>query len=195
MSSDTGQRGAGRDYPPIGKDAARLALRPHLDDYARVRQGFSWNAARALLTGLPDGGLNIAFEAVDRHADGPRGGRIALAWRGRSGARQDFTYSALRDASNRFANALGALGVARGERVFVLAGRIPELYVAVLGAFKAGAVVFGHRAQGFVGLRRLVPVQASRSADPCAGPKYSGRTFSGCAGIASCCDQRDRSHS
>ena len=35
---------------------------------------------------------------------------------------------------------LDALGVKRGERVFVLAGRIPELYVAALGTLKHGAV-------------------------------------------------------
>ena len=33
------------------------------------------------------------------------------------------------------------LGVGRGDRLFVLAGRVPELYVAVLGALKNGTVV------------------------------------------------------
>ena len=43
--------------------------------------------------------------------------------------------------TNRFANALAGLGVQPGERVFVLAGRVPELYIAVLGALKAKCVV------------------------------------------------------
>ena len=54
----------------------------------------------------------------------------------RTGARRDFTYRDLRELTSRFANALQQLGVGAGSRVFVLAGRIPELYVAVLGALK-----------------------------------------------------------
>ena len=43
-------------------------------------------------------------------------------------------------ASDRFANALRGLGVGTGERVFVLAGRIPELYIAALGTLKNRSV-------------------------------------------------------
>jgi acetyl-CoA synthetase len=48
----------------------------------------------------------------------------------------DFTYGDLQEHSNRFANVLGQLGVAPGERVFALAGRIPALYIAALGTLK-----------------------------------------------------------
>ncbi|MBM3392369.1 MAG: acetate--CoA ligase, partial [Betaproteobacteria bacterium] len=40
-----------------------------------------------------------------------------------------------------FANVLKSLGVGKGERLFILAGRMPELYVAALGSFKNGTVV------------------------------------------------------
>ncbi|HZD72803.1 MAG TPA: AMP-binding protein, partial [Actinomycetota bacterium] len=59
---------------------------------------------------------------------------------GRRGERRDLTYRQLRDLTNRFANVLGSLGVGKGERVFVLTGRIPELYVSVLGALKNRSV-------------------------------------------------------
>ena len=88
------------------------------------------------LSGLPGGGINIAHEAVDRHAAGARAGHLALRWLGKDGSRRDFTYRDLAELSNRFANALQQLGIGAGSRVFVLAGRIPELYVAVLGALK-----------------------------------------------------------
>ena len=52
----------------------------------------------------------------------------------------ELTYAALKRETDRFAGVLDALGVRRGERVFVLAGRIPELYVAALGTLKHGAV-------------------------------------------------------
>jgi len=114
---------------------------PNLDRYESARAEFSWQAARGQLDGLPGGALNIAHEAVDRHAAGPRGERVALRWLGREGKRRDLTYIQLRAATNRFSNVLAKLGVERGERVFVLAGRIPELYIAVLGALKHGCVV------------------------------------------------------
>jgi len=108
-----------------------------LGDYATTYRTFDWAAARAELDGLPAArGLNIAHEAVDRHVLHGRGDAVALRWVAKSGAVQDFTYRALAARSNAFANILERLGVAAGERVFVLADRIPELYVAALGALK-----------------------------------------------------------
>ncbi|EHJ63000.1 AMP-dependent synthetase and ligase [Novosphingobium pentaromativorans US6-1] len=125
----------------IAKNPASLTPPPHLLDYDRECAEFSWEKARALLDGLPQGrGLNIAHEAVDRHAAGPKADRVALRWIGKAGARRNLTYRELHEATNRFANALKAMDVERGERVFVLMGRLPELYVAVLGALKAGCV-------------------------------------------------------
>ena len=124
------------DKPPLPG-----APRPNLERYDEAYAAFSWAQARAQLAGLPGGSINIAFEAVDRHALEGRGGQLALRWLGREGARREFTYDDLRLLTNRFANVLAGLGVAKGERVFVLAGRIPELYLAVLGALKRGCVV------------------------------------------------------
>ncbi|AIT78400.1 acetyl-CoA synthetase [Novosphingobium pentaromativorans US6-1] len=125
----------------MAKNPASLTPPPHLLDYDRECAEFSWEKARALLDGLPQGrGLNIAHEAVDRHAAGPKADRVALRWIGKAGARRNLTYRELHEATNRFANALKAMDVERGERVFVLMGRLPELYVAVLGALKAGCV-------------------------------------------------------
>ena len=129
-------------YPSIIKNLARLAHRPNLIDYEAARAGFEWANARAMLDGLPGGlGLNIAHEAVDRHAHGARANRVALRWLGKAGERREFTYRALAGETGRFANALGRLGVRPGGRVFVLLGRVPELYIAVLGALKAKCVV------------------------------------------------------
>jgi acetyl-CoA synthetase len=126
----------------IRKDIARLPRRPNLVDYATERSGFDWAKARALLDGLPGGGgLNIAHEAVDRHARGRRAGRVALRWIGKTGTRRDFTYRDLAAETSRFANVLAGLGSGPGDRVFILLGRVPELYIAVLGALKARCVV------------------------------------------------------
>jgi len=125
----------------IRKDPAGFGAAPNLPDTAAARDAFSWDSARAALAGLPGGGLNIAHEAVDRHAAGALADKVALRWLPVTGAAHDITYAQLSRHSNRFANVLRSLGVARGDAVFVLCGRIPELYAAVLGALKCGAVV------------------------------------------------------
>ena len=112
----------------------------NLPDYDACARTFSWSEARALLDGLPGGGLNIAHEAVDRHLHAGRGGRLALRWIGRDDRVRDFTYSALSAATNRFANVLARRGVSTGDRVYSLLGRIPELYFAALGTLKNGSV-------------------------------------------------------
>ncbi|BAK77071.1 acetyl-CoA synthetase [Pseudogulbenkiania sp. NH8B] len=125
----------------INKDVAALPLPPNLGDRDAVCRTFSWDAERRELAGLPDGGLNLAHEAVDRHALGERAGHTALRLLSADGRRRDIHYDELRRLSNRFANVLTHLGIGRGDRVFVLCGRRLELYLAVLGSFKAGAVV------------------------------------------------------
>ena len=112
----------------------------NMADYEQTRVEFSWQEARQELAGLPGGGLNIAYEAVDRRAEGPLAAAVALRFLGRRGEVAELTYAELRRETDRFANVLRALGVRRGERVFVLAGRIPELYVTALGTLKYGAV-------------------------------------------------------
>jgi acetyl-CoA synthetase len=117
----------------IRKAAAQLRTAPNAP--------MGWSEARRLLDGLPGGGLNIAHEAVDRHARGPNGERVAIRWLAAAGGERSITYKDLAALSNRFANALRGLGVVKGDVVFVLCGRIPELYAAVMGGLKAGATV------------------------------------------------------
>jgi acetyl-CoA synthetase len=100
----------------------------------------SWAEARALITGLPGGALNIAHEALDRHVAAGRGGRLAIRWLAKDGLRRDLSYAELTQLANKFANLLAQIGVQRGERVFSLLGRIPALYAAALGTWKFGAV-------------------------------------------------------
>jgi acetyl-CoA synthetase len=127
-------------WEPIRKVAAPGACF-NLADYARSARDFSWATARAELDGLPGGrGLNIAHEAVDRHAAGPRAAVAALRCVARDGQVTEFSYADLRSATNRFANLLRSLGVAKGDRVFSLLGRAPELYIAALGTLKNTSV-------------------------------------------------------
>jgi acetyl-CoA synthetase len=114
-----------------------LRCTPNLVDYAQAYATFSWETARGLLEGLPEGGgLNIAHEAVDRHARTPAACRVALRWIGRQGEIRETRFETLQSLTGRFARGLQRLGVAAGDRVYALTGRIPELYVAALGTLK-----------------------------------------------------------
>jgi acetyl-CoA synthetase len=127
-------------WQTVEKTTERGWPAPNLDDYVTAHAELSWPQARAALAGLPGGGLNIAFEAVDRHLADGLADKVAIRWLGKDMSRRDIRYRDLAGLTSRFAHLLGRLGVARGERVFSLLGRVPELYVAALGTLKAGRV-------------------------------------------------------
>jgi len=113
----------------------------NLDDYERVVKNFRWANTQDILVGLPkNNGLNIAFEAVDWHASGRLAEKTAIRWINIDGESQDFSYKALSLESNTFANVLSHLGVGSGDKVYTLAGRIPELYFTFLGTLKNKSV-------------------------------------------------------
>src|SRR5512133_459047 len=116
-------------------------LPPNWVDYQAERRLDVWTDARHALQGLPGGGLNLGFEAVDRQATGALRDHVALRFVGRNAPALDLSYFDLVQQTNRFANVLQGLGVGKGDHLFVLAGRIPALYIAVLGALKNGSVV------------------------------------------------------
>jgi len=118
----------------------------NVEDLAQARASFTWAGLRQeleaeLRAAQCSGGFNMAALAVDRHARGPAADKPALRWLGAAGARRELSYVALAEQSNRFANLLAGLGVAAGEAVFLLLGRLPELHIAMLGALKQRCVV------------------------------------------------------
>ena len=96
-----GTQALGSGYATITRKASsRLRLQPNLTDYDAVCRDFRWDGARRMLDGLPGGrGLNIAHEAVDRHARGPRADHLALRWLGRAGERRDLSFRELAAAT------------------------------------------------------------------------------------------------
>jgi acetyl-CoA synthetase len=102
--------------------------------------GLGWETYRSWLDGLPGGGLNIAWEAVDRHVAAGRGDKEALRWIDRRGGRHSYSFADLKFETDRFAHLLRQLGHGPGVRVSSLLGRVPDLYFAALGTLKAGGV-------------------------------------------------------
>ena len=81
----------------------------------------------------------MAHEAIDRHLTRGRRNKLALIYTDKEHTER-FTFEDMSLQSNRFANVLRKLGVGKGDRVFVFLGRRPELYIAILGILKIGAI-------------------------------------------------------
>ena len=130
------------DYNVIDKHLPSGGPRPDLLDYAAECAQFSWMQRARRWSGCEGGALNIAHEAVGRHASGPRATQLALRWLGRAGAcANNFTYSDLDLATSRFANVLAGL---------VLLTAIA--YSSWLGAYRSCTLPSsGHLERGRVG--------------------------------------------
>ncbi|SDW60445.1 propionyl-CoA synthetase [Thiocapsa roseopersicina] len=93
------------------------------------------------------GMLNTCYNAVDRHVTAGRGDQPAIIHDSPvTGSKTVITYAELQDQVARFAGALLALGVTKGDRVIVYMPMVPEAAVAMLGCARIGAihsVVFG----------------------------------------------------
>ena len=93
-----------------------------------------------------DGQLNVSENCLDRHVQAGKGAKVAYHWEGEPGDTRTLTYQDLLDETQRCANALKELGVAKGDRVAIYMPMIPELPVAMLACARIGApftVVFG----------------------------------------------------
>jgi len=93
------------------------------------------------------GQLNTCYNALDRHVENGRGDQAALIYDSPiTGGQQTRSYKVLRDETARFAGALVAHGVGKGDRVIIYMPMVPETIVAMLACARIGAVhsvVFG----------------------------------------------------
>jgi propionyl-CoA synthetase len=130
------------------------------EKWERVLDTSRENFARWFVGGL----TNTCYNALDVHVDGGRGEQAALIYDSPlAGVTRTYTYREFRDETARFAGALAALGVTKGDRVIIYMPMVPEAVVAMLACARIGAVhsvVFG----GFA-----APELAKRIAD--AKPK------------------------
>ena len=116
----------------------------NLDWFTPWQRVLEWNAPWAKW--FMGGKLNVTYNCVDRHAHSARRNKAAIIWEGEPGDSRVLTFGMLEREVNRFANALKSLGVAKGDRVAIYMGMVPELAIAMLACAKIGAahsVVFG----------------------------------------------------
>ncbi|MCA0150993.1 MULTISPECIES: acetate--CoA ligase [Rossellomorea] len=113
----------------------------NLENYENTYDSFDWKEVEKEFSWAETGRVNLAHEAIDRHAVSFRKNKVALYYRD---AERDekYTYSDMKKMSNKAGNVLKRFGdVEKGDRVFIFMPRSPELYFSVLGAIKLGAIV------------------------------------------------------
>ena len=130
---------------------------------------------------FPDATLNTCANALDRHVADGRAEQAALIYDSPvTGVKRSYTYGELLDQTARFAGALRALGVAKGDRVLLYMPMIPEAVIAMLACARLGAVhsvVFGGFAANELATRiddarPTVVVSASCGIEPSGPVEY-----------------------
>ncbi len=106
----------------------------------------SYDPKNVSIKWFEDGELNIAANCIDRHLT-TRGDQTAIIWEGDDpNDHARITYRELHEKVSRFANALKARGVQKGDRITIYMPMIPEAAYAMLACARIGAihsVVFG----------------------------------------------------
>ncbi len=113
--------------------------RTYADWFEPYQQTLQWKAPNA--SWFLGGKINVAYNAVDRHASSWRRNKLAYVFVGEPvGDVRKITYFELNREVNRFANALKSLGVKKGDRVGMYLPMIPELPISMLACAKLGAI-------------------------------------------------------
>ncbi|WP_100373788.1 acetate--CoA ligase [Bacillus sp. FJAT-45037] len=112
----------------------------NLENYDETVKSFDWASVEKEFTWSQTGRINLAYEAIDRHAEGEKADHVALYYSDTS-RDESYTYKELKAKSNKAGNVLRDAGVEKGDRVFIFMPRSPELYFSILGTIKVGAIV------------------------------------------------------
>ncbi|MFB7139228.1 acetate--CoA ligase [Gottfriedia sp. NPDC056225] len=113
----------------------------NLKNYEETYKNFKWEDVEKEFSWYTTQKYNVAFEAIDRHANSDRKDKVALYYKDDK-RNEKYTFEEMKNNSNKAANVLKQFGdVEKGDRVFIFMPRQPELYFALLGALKLGAIV------------------------------------------------------
>ena len=85
--------------------------------------------------------LNVSYNCLDRHLDGPRRNKAALIWQGEPNEDVEvYTYQRLHREVCKAANMLKRLGVKKGDRVVLYLPMVPQLAISMLACARIGAI-------------------------------------------------------
>jgi acetyl-CoA synthetase len=112
----------------------------NLPDYDAAYKSFDWKDVECFFDWSSTGKVNIVHEAIDRHTKGMKRDKIALYYTDYAGRDEKYTFEDLKIQTSRFAGVLKRAGVKKGDRVGTFLPRTPELYIAILGIHRVGAI-------------------------------------------------------
>ncbi|SFK12650.1 acetyl-CoA synthetase [Halobacillus dabanensis] len=112
----------------------------NMENYKEAYENFQWEEVKKNFTWDQTGKVNIAYEAIDRHAEDPDKKNQAALIYSAPDREETLTFEDLKRKSNRFANVLKKHNIEKGDRVFLFMPRSPEFYAAFLGILKVGAI-------------------------------------------------------
>ena len=113
----------------------------NLTNYSKTYKSFEWSQVEKYFSWSNTGLINMAYEAIDRHANSEKRNKIALYYSDKQ-RNEEYTYQDIKVNSNKSGNVLkNQAGVKKGDRVFIFMPRSPEFYFVLLGAIKLGAIV------------------------------------------------------
>jgi acetyl-CoA synthetase len=106
-----------------------------LRSYDEVIRTFSWSKLWELFDGN-EARMNLTRECIDRHRE--RGTAISVKFA--DGHSEHYDFASLSELTGRFANWVARRGLAKGDRVAVIADPSRAFYVGMFGAMKYGAI-------------------------------------------------------
>ncbi|KOR13408.1 acetyl-CoA synthetase [Staphylococcus carnosus] len=113
----------------------------NLQDYEETYKNFDWKEVEKAFSWYDTGKVNMAYECIDRHVDDGKGDKTALNYKDAE-RQESYTFKEMQEYSNKAANVLkDKANVEKGDRVFIFMPRTPELYFALFGILKIGAIV------------------------------------------------------
>ena len=113
----------------------------NLKDYDSFYASFSWDQMNSEFSWSLTHKINIAYEAIDRHAENPEKADTSCLVYSHEDRKLNISFQHMKVLSNRFANVLKDMGVKKGDRVCLFLPRIPEFFIAMVGCAKLGAVI------------------------------------------------------
>ncbi|ANU12692.1 Acetyl-coenzyme A synthetase [Planococcus halocryophilus Or1] len=112
-----------------------------LHNYEETAANFDWTEVEKEFSWYKSGKVNMAHEAIDRHAESDRKNKVALYYKDQN-RNESYTFYEMKRMTNRAANLLKAnSNLEKGDRIFIFMPRSPELYFLMFGALKMGLIV------------------------------------------------------
>ena len=125
---------------PVEWERKPKSIDANLTDYEAAYRSFAWKDVEQEFDWSKTGKVNVVHEAIDRHANGGRRAKVALHFTDFEQRDERYTFEDLKRLTSRFGHVLKRLGVKKGDRVAAFLPRTPELYVAILGINRIGAI-------------------------------------------------------